>query len=168
MEATKVAVPVPCQCPGTPHPDGDTVYLRSKLGLGAGIELQRLVVEANQNRDNAAALSGKLAEAYVRLGVCGWTFVNEHAKSIPVTTEAIESLLLSDFSRGAEVADKADELYMVTVLAPLVRRAATSLPTTPTDASTSAAPDGLPKRPKRSKRSSTSTTQTVATATTSP
>jgi hypothetical protein len=148
-----------------PHEE-DIVELRLKLGLAAGTQLQRLIVEANQNRSDNAELTGKLAEAYLLVGVVGWNLVTE-AGPTPVTPETIRTQLLDDFSRSAELADKADSLYMGPVLSPLVRRAATSSRTSSTTASTSAKPAGPSKARKRSKRSSTSTTQTVATATTS-
>ena len=55
MSTDPVAVGVgACQCPGTPHPDGDVVYLRPQLGLAAGIAIQRLIVEANQDAGRCA------------------------------------------------------------------------------------------------------------------
>jgi hypothetical protein len=159
-----LAVPAgPCPCPGTPHAEGDTVHLRQKLGLAAGIMLQRLIVEANQNRADSAELTGQLAEAYLRVGVASWTFVGDHERPIPVTPDTIQALLLDDFERGAPVADAADQLYMVPVLGPLVKRVANSSPSTMTNGSTSPMAGGSSKGRKRSKRSSTSTTQTDAT-----
>ena len=156
-----------CLCPGTPHGDGDFVYLRAKLGLAAGTQLQRLIVEANQNRADNAELTGKLAEAYLLLGVVDWNLVNEKG-SVPVTPDTIREHLLDDFARSAPVADAADDLYMGPVLSPLVQKVAELSSTSTTKGSTSARSNGASKRRKRSKPSSTSTTQTDATAKTSP
>jgi hypothetical protein len=168
MQSPTVAVPIgPCSCPGTPH-EHDSVDLRSKLGLAAGTMLQRLIVEANQSRPDAAELTGQLSEAYLRVGVVGWSFVDEKGKPVPVTPATLREYLLDDFERAIAVADAADDLYKVPVLGPLVLRAANSSPTTTTSESTSPTPrGGTPKRPRRSKPSSTSTTATGVTAMTS-
>jgi len=163
-----VAVPgVACPCPGTPHPEGDIVTLRGTLGLAAGTQLQTLIVQANQSKAETAEVAGALAEAYLRVGIVAWTFVDADGKPVPVSPDTIQSMLLDDFGRAAPVADAADGLYSGTVLGPLVNGAAKSSPTTPTERSTSPRASGSQKNPKPSRRSSTSTTQTDVTATTS-
>lgn len=143
-----------CLCPDTPHADGDFVSLRPKLGLASGIALQRLIVEANQQQGiDAAEMTGKLAEAYLLHGIAEWTLLDANGKPIPVTNETIQYQLLNDFARAEAAADKADDLYMGPVLAPLVNRALASSPTTRTNGSTSRSPSGASKRPKRSKPS---------------
>lgn len=163
-----VPVEVACRCPGTPH-DEDVVYLRPRLGLAAGIAVQKLIVQAHQTESptDAADLTGVLAEAYLRAGVVSWTFADADGGSVPVTTDSVKALLLDDFEVGAVVADRADDLYMGPVIAPLLRRASTSLLSTPTNGSTSPHGNGARHRPKRSKRSSTTTTRTAGTAKTS-
>jgi hypothetical protein len=156
-----------CQCPGAPHPDGDLIYLRPRLGLAAGIAIQRLVVEANQDRSDSAEITGRLAEAYLLHGVADWNLVGEGGKAIPVNADSIRLYLLSDFARSAPAADAADDLYMAAVLGPLVNRALASSPTTSTSASTSVTPRGKSKARRPSKPSSTITTPTDATAATS-
>jgi hypothetical protein len=153
-----------CGCPDTPHTDGDFVSLRPKLGLAAGTALQNLIVKAHQSSGmDAAALTGILAEAYLLHGVAEWTLLDSNSKPIPVTPETIRYQLLDDFSRSEAAADKADDLYMGPVLAPLVQRALASLPTTPTNGRTSPTRLGA-KRPKSSKRSSTTTSPMDSTA----
>lgn len=163
-------VQIPCPCPGTPHPDGDTVYLKDKLDLHDGIAVQHLIIAANQPTDrmDAAHLTGVLAEGYLLYGVEAWTLVDEEGHTIPVTQESIRGRLLSDFASAAPVAEKADDLYMASVILPLVKRASMSSPSTPTNGSTSVPPAGTPKTPKRSKRSSTTTIPTAGTEQTSP
>ena len=166
MATEDIAVPVGvCLCPGTPHEDGDFVYLRAKLGLAAGTTLQRLIVEANQNRADNADLTGKLAESYLLLGVASWNLVDDKGHPVPVNPQTITTHLLDDFARAAPVADIADGLYMGPVLAPLVQKALASSSSTTTNGLTSVKPDGRSKRPKRSKPSSTSTTPMVVTET---
>jgi hypothetical protein len=161
-------VPIACPCPGTPHPDGDTVSLREKLGLAAGIAIQRMVIDANQNRPDTAELTGKLAEGYLLHGVEAWTLVGENGGAVPVNETTIRQRLLDDFTVAAPIADAADKLYMAAVILPLVNGAQTSSPSTPTNGSTSRPRSGTSKRPKPSKQSSTTTTLTELTETTSP
>jgi len=165
MDTANVAVEVACPCPGTPHP-ADTVYLREKLGLAGGAMLQRLVIEVQQSGAGGAEASGALAEAYLRVGVADWTFVDEAGKRVPVNPDTLRDILLSDFALSMPVADKADDLYLQPVLGFLLSRAQNSSRTTTTNGSTSPTAGGSRKPRTRSKPSSTSTTPTADTATT--
>jgi hypothetical protein len=157
-----VAVPVACPCEGTPHQDGDTVYLHPKLGLAAGIAVQKLIIEANQTEErlSAAELTGVLAEGYLLHGVAAWTLVDDQGKSLPVDKDTIRKKLLDDFTVGAPVADAADDLYMEAVLLPLVKKVSDSSRSSRTNGSTSAPKAATRKRQKPSKQSSTTTSQT--------
>lgn len=143
--------------------DEDTVYLRPRLGLAAGIAVQKLIVDANtaDTPVSAAELTGVLAEAYLLHGVAAWSFPD------PVNPVTIHARLLSDFEVGAPVAEKADELYMQSVLAPLLKKASNSLRATSSNGSTSARGNGAQRAKKPSKRSSTTTTPTGVIETTS-
>ena len=171
MEQVKVA----CPCPGTPHEE-DTVGLRPKLGLVGGTIVQGVVVAAKKAADEAggpldvAVTTALVSEAYLLQGVAEWSFVDQLGKPVPVTAETIRSILLDDFTLASQVSEKADELYMESVIRPLLVPASTSLPPTPINASTSAPNGNTPKRPRRSRRSSTTTTPTddTETTTTSP
>ena len=165
MDTVKVEG-VACPCPGTPHPEGDTVELRARVGLAGGAQLQTLIVRANADGMDTAELTGKLVEGYLLVGVCGWSFVDDKGKPIPVTPDTIRSLLLDDFERASPVAEKADSLYEGPILGPLVNGAASSSRSTRTRGSTSQKAPGSRKSPRRSKPSLTSTTPTVVTATT--
>lgn len=158
---------VVCPCPGTPHPDGDTVDLFARLDLPRGAELQSRALLARQLELDGPALIGYLKAAYVRVGVAGWTLVDDEGKAEPVTPDNIERLLISDFGRAAPIAEKADELYFDPVLAPLLNGAARSSHSTTTVASTSANGSTSHKPRRRSRPSSTSTTPTAATEATS-
>lgn len=170
-----------CPCPGAPHPDGDDVYLRPRLGLKEGIAVQKLVIDARreQERLDAAEATGVVAEGYLLYGVIGWTFVDADGAALPVNRQTITERLLDDFTVGEKVADVADDLYMAAVLLPLLRQVPSFSPAGPTNgstsrASTSAKATGRSRStrrssssPKRSTPSSTTTTQTGATVMTS-
>ena len=160
-------VTIPCPCPGAPHEE-DTVTLRDKLGLRAGVSIQNLLVDTitqSADRMTAADITGLLVEGYLLYGIESWTLVDAKRNPVPVSKETITDILLSDFTLAEPIANVADGLYPKAVADPLVRRANQSSPPTPTDESTSAPPTTL--RPKPSKQSSTTTTPTDGTETTS-
>lgn len=159
-------IPTTCPCPGTPHPDGDTVTLRDKLGLKAGVMLQGSLIKANKDGVSDSEMTGLIVEAYVLHGVEAWTFVDAEGKPVPVSEATIRSLLLDDFSLSIAVSNAADDLYFGPMIVPLVLSGSISSPPSPTDESTSAA-TSKPSR-KRSRRSSTTTTPTDAIATITP
>jgi hypothetical protein len=161
-----------CQCPGAPHADGDYVYLRPKLDLRGGFRVKRRLIDLNRAafgedaKVEMAELEIGLAESYLSEGIFSWNLVDEEGADRPLTPETLAEFLFSDYSRAELAADKADDLYRPAVLDPLVERALSSLPDTPTNGSTSPTNGAGRKRPKRSKRSSTTTTPTGSTATT--
>jgi hypothetical protein len=145
--------------------DGNEVGLRDKLGLAAGIEIQATVRGLIGQPD--AVIVAALVEAYVRHGIESWTFTDEDGAPVPVTPETIQSMVLDDFTLATPVAEAADALYEDAVLGPLVRAAANSSPTTPTESSTSPMDSGSDENPTQSSPSSTSDSPTDDTETTS-
>jgi hypothetical protein len=173
-----------CQCPGTPHPDGDVVELRDKMGYTGGSVLQAEMAEylstPIRERGPWTRLNARLKGLYLEEGIEGWNLLDAEGKPIPVSTLTIREQFLDDFTqadRATAIADAADDLYYEAVLAPLVNRLLESSPSTPTNGSTSQTPStetaptespstpGSPKRRKPSKRSSTTTSQMGATVT---
>lgn len=142
-----------------------TVSLRPKLGLAAGIELQqkfRALLQMDP-RPSHPEITGALTEAYLLVGVAEWTLTDDMGP-IPMSRENIATYLLSDFELAQPVADVADDMYYGPVLSPLVASLSSSLRGMPTKRLTSVTNGSSQKPRKRSKRSSTSTTQTDATA----
>ena len=170
-----------CQCPNTPHADGDVVRLRERLGLAAGIAVQKLIIEANtaDNNIEGARRTGLMAEGLLLYGVESWNLVGLDGHPLPVSPETIRVQLLDDFERGQVASEKADDLYSLAVLSPLLKQVRTLSPPSPRDGSTSAtgssekAKAASPstrssrKPPKRSKPSSITSTQTGAITVTS-
>ncbi len=135
-----VAVHVgPCRCsgrPDSPHPDGDTVWLRPKPGVEMGLAAEGALRRSGRRPgDVDAALGG----VFIRYGIDHWTFVDPKGAPVPVTSDAIDEWLPWD-NGGYEVADAADNLYAGTVLAPLLRRQNGQQPPTPALPSTSPTP----------------------------
>lgn len=166
-----VNVEVECPCPGTPH-EHDTVGLRPKLSLRAGVMLQsflrrNLAPQEGEPAPDQAEVIGLLTEGFVSHGVASWSFVDAKGKPVPVNEKTIAEILLSDFALATPVADQADELYGGPVIDPLLVQVSTSSPDSQTDPSTSANGANGSKPKKRSKRSSTSTSPMADTATTS-
>lgn len=156
-----------CRCPGTPH-ETDTVGMRPRLGLAAGVALQRAVADfllSSERRTEDKAI-GILVEYYVLEGVAEWNLVDENGKPLPLNDQTMREQLLDDFARSRAIADKGDDLYKGPVLGPLLSGASKSSKTTSSNGSTSAKASTSLKLPKRSKPSSTTTSQTDSTETT--
>ncbi len=128
-----------CECPDTPHEEGDVVYVAPTLPLAGGLQAES---------DRAAALAAAIATAgpmpqggyseaakesmavymveqlrqkwlvtYVRYGAKDWNLIGESGP-LPFSVEA----LVADYSLARLVADKCDELYGETVALPLLQR----------------------------------------------
>lgn len=119
-----------CGCPGTPHPDGDIAELRPYLDYAGGAEALAAIKSVG---DDTARLAEVLGPVFIRRGVVAWNLIDEDGEPIPVTREALDGLRWED---AYELADRADDLYGVQVLAPLVRRMNGSSKTGPTSGST--------------------------------
>lgn len=157
MEDLPVEVAIgPCTCPGTPHEDGDKVYLRPKLGMARALAVIRTAAF-----DDVAVAEMQLAIGYARFGIVDWNLSNGDGKRMPVDGDHLSKFAEED-PRAVIVALKGDDMYADEVLAPLRTMAANSSRTTQTTDETSAT-NGTPSstsRRKPSKRSSTTTTQT--------
>lgn len=170
MSDSLVPVAVACPCPGTPHADGDTVFLAPHLSLKGGLLAEATMVRVwgklNTSRkvpeqtQASLEIEASLREVYVLDGVKDWTFLDEVGEKVEVNEDSIRSVLLSNFTLARPVGDKADELYTASVLDPLLARLSKSSPSSPRRASTSTSPSSpsSTRRPKLLKPSSTSTT----------
>ena len=123
----------PCQCKGTPHPDGDVVYLSPVLTMAGGMAARAAIAE---NFSDVVGLQERLARIWLSHGIVGWNFVDDFGQPIPYTAERAATALPYD-GGGREVAEAADDLYAEAILRPLRERSSSSSPTGPTDASTS-------------------------------
>ena len=158
-----VPVAVACPCPGTPHSDGDTVFLSPKIGFNAGVIADSKLVDILRGSGDVDAVKAALLTTYITDGVRAWTFVDAEGADIKVTPESIAAILLSDYELGVVVAEAADPLYSKAVTNPLLRRMSESSPTSPTNGSTSRKRGSSAKRPKASEPSLTSITPTDST-----
>ena len=156
-------VSVTCPCPGTPHADGDTVYLLPKMGLQGGITAEHQILSFGGDQ---SALVGALTETFVRFGVVAWTFVDANGKPVPCTDEKRQELLLTDYTLARDIGDKADELYSAAVIDPLACRLSNGSGRPSRDRSTSPKRRSASKRPKPLQPSSTTTSPMAATTTT--
>lgn len=165
MSDSLVPVAVACPCPGTPHSDGDTVFLGPKLSFRAGVMADSKIADIVNGSGDVDEVKAALLETYVLDGVKAWTFVDAEGTDVPVEPSTIRAWLLSDYALGVIVAEKADALYGQSVTDPLVRRISASSPNGQTNGSTSVKPASLAKRRKRSSPSSTTTSPTEGTGT---
>jgi hypothetical protein len=153
-------VPVPlgyCPCMGTPHADGDTVYLYPELSMSGGMAAQGAISAASTDMGiDEVRLQELLAMVWIRHGVAAWTFLDDSGADIPVNTANIAAAL--PYAKGGrQVADKADDLYAEAVTAPLVERLAALSKRGPTRTPSPTSPKRI-TRSKQRKPSSTATT----------
>jgi hypothetical protein len=156
-------VTIGCVCPGAPH-EQDTITLRDTLTFRQGkrIQYEVALLEDDQRSDIAYVLA-LLTEAYILAGIEAWTLTDEEGKPIAVSEDTIRARLLTRPSEADAAAEAADGLYQEAVMLPLLRRASSSSPPTPTSGSTSPRKGSAPKRPKPLKPSLTSISRTDAT-----
>lgn len=109
-----------CPCAGEPHPDGDVVFLYPELPVSAGIRARAFFVEGMTGELDTVAIQERIADLWLSVCVASWTFVHDDGSPIPVTAENVVRAL--PYGKGGrEVADKADDLYVASVTAPLVK-----------------------------------------------
>lgn len=119
-----------CACPGTPHDDGDVVYLSPVISLDGGIAAEQDVVKAEGDTDKLIRL---WVRTFLTFEAKGWNLVDEAGEPVPFSLDA----LFSDYGLARPAADKAVDLYGDTVLGPLLKRLVGRSPTGQTTATTS-------------------------------
>ena len=163
---------IPCICPpleGKPRHASDTVTLRQRLGFRESLAAQNAVyVLKSEDPDATAAdVLAVLTESYLLSGIEAWSVVGVDGKPIDPTKPAIREYLLPHMDAALAVAEAADDLYRETVITPLVDRASTSSPPTPTDGPTSPTSSSEEPNQNHSSPSSITTTPMDDTETTS-
>lgn len=118
-----------CACPGTPHEEGDFVYLAPTLSAEGGIAAEQ---DMTSTRDSDE-LTRKWLITFVRFGARGWNLVDEDG-DVPFDVDD----LLADWAIARPVALRAGELYQAAVIAPFQQQPAKRSPTGRTRATTSA------------------------------
>jgi len=126
----------PCECPGTPHVDGDIVWLSPKPDLEMGLAVREALRQSGSLRGDADAA---VRSALIRYGVKAWN-VRDESGPLRITTDRVAQRL--GWGEGAiRVSDAVKELYWDTVLDPLGVTRSTSAPSTPDEPSTSPNPE---------------------------
>lgn len=155
MDLQPIEIPIgACRCPGTPHTDGDVVYLAPELSMLGGMAAQGAIAMSGTD---PIALQEALGTVWIRHAVIDWNLIDEDGDKLALTQDNITRSL--PYARGGRVvAERADDLYHEAILAPLEERVAKLSKRGPKDDSTS--------RTKASprKRQSPSSTATTAEA----
>lgn len=113
-----------CECPGTPHPNGDTVTFPKTLPF----EMLARVIGAIYDSDHQPNIRNAW-DIYLFEAPVSWNLLDEEGDPVPLSREGLEALPFAD---QYEIADYADSLYRDTVLSPLVRRMSRLSETGPT------------------------------------
>lgn len=133
-----------CRCPGGPHPDGDLAYLRPFLDYAGGAEALRAMRTADGDVEKFDELVGPV---YIRRGMLGWNRLDEAGEPVPVPDDPATAM---PYDEAYWLAEKADDLYGGSVLAPLVKQLEMSSRTGPTGSSPSTTSRSRSTRRKRS------------------
>lgn len=148
------AAPIPvkfgeCPCPGTPHADGDTIFLRSELDLQGGFTFTS-AFSTNAQDEGGMPIEQALGMAYLVAGITDWTFLDADGARIPASRTNISKLKWTP--AVGEIAQVAGQRYGVAALLPLVAIAQRSSLPGPTRRarSTSATKPSSVKRRRRS------------------
>ena len=128
-----------CACPGTPHPDGDTVTILARPSLALGLAATADIIAA---AGDGSILAQRWQVTYIRLGAVGWNLLDIDGEPVPFDAQ----VLLDDYGFSYNVADKADDLYSAAILRPLTERLNETSRTGRTSASTSQRVRSTPKR----------------------
>lgn len=142
-----IEVVVPCSCPGKPH-EQDTVSLPDVADVRIGAAVMSAV---NNSPASIPDMEGAIAAAMIHAAPRAWTFTDENGP-LELTAENIDARLTWNHG-GAEVAEKANELYAGDVFAPLVRKRSKGSRSGPTPSSTSRSRPSGPSTPSSGKPS---------------
>lgn len=116
-------VKVACPCPGTPHPEGDVVWLKPEpdvaLFVAFNITFESVRGSALSLQTWYADMQGALSELYLRHGIRAWSFTDEKGDAVLIFPSTVARLLPYN-KGGKEVADACDALYSTVLLAPFV------------------------------------------------
>lgn len=145
-----------CTCPGTPHEEGDIIFLRPTVSLAGGLALERdFVAAAGTDLESIQTdLTARWLVTCIRYGAMGWNVIDD-AGPVAFDVEAV----IADYTIARPVADVAAELYTDTVLLPLARRLSGISPSGSTTDSTSATAQPTRKPRKRSSRATSAATK---------
>ena len=144
-----------CRCPGTPHTEGDHVYLAPRLTATAGAAATAAV---NATGVTVPDIIGALAGVFMAHCIVRWDFLMAGEKVGTTEDVPINRLTIDEYlpwgEGGSIVTEACDGLYAEDFLRPLGLRPSRSSAAGQTEPSTSATRPSGPKRPKRSRRSS--------------
>lgn len=155
-----------CACPGTPHPEGDGVWLTPTVSLAGGLALEAdlraaLVEAATSDQWNEEAVStlvtSKWLTTALRHCAVGWNLEDE-AGPVPFDVDR----LLADYTLARHVADAAADLYSETVLVPLAQSVSGASANGSSNGSTSLTARSTRKSPRRSSRATSAATKQSA------
>ena len=144
----------PCECPGTPHEDGDKAWLRPRLTAEGGYRATHILATA----EDADETAGALGVCFLVDGLVRWTLLDEAGEPVPHDEVMLRSGALDWETTLSPIAERAGVLYTDSVLNPLLRGRKPPLQDGQTTASTSPTIDSSSGSPTPSEPSTTPTT----------
>jgi hypothetical protein len=144
----------PCECPNTPHAEGDKAWLRPRLTIDGGLRASWAMLEATDRDETWASLS----MVYLADGLVRWNLLDDAGLPIPITEDVLRSGALDWETTLSPIAERANVLYTDSVINPLRKGRKAPLQSGQTTVSTSATTDSSPPSPTPSEPSTTPTT----------
>ena len=146
---------VECPCAGTPH-EADTVTFHAVLPMAggmAGMAAFHTAATTHGANLNGIRLAELLFPVYMKHAVESWTFLDPIGEPLAVA----DGDAVLPFGVKYAIADAADDLFGEEIARPLVATISRSLPSGPTEPSTSPTPISGASRRRRSEPSSHAT-----------
>ena len=144
----------PCECPNTPHAEGDKAWLRPRLTPEGGYRAMHVLMTATDTDETA----GALGMTFLVDGLVRWTLLDDAGKEVPTDEETLRSGALDWETTLAPIAERAAVLYTMSAMNPLLKGRETPLQLGQTEASTSPTTDSSEMSPMPSGPSTTPTT----------
>lgn len=106
-----------CTCPGSPHPDGDLVYLNPSLPFLGGVAARSVLAAFG----DPVVAEETLGRVYLRHGVIGWNLLDARGRPRTFSAEGVEAEFPWS-TGGRAIVEACDDLYQEEILAPLRER----------------------------------------------
>lgn len=141
----------PCECPGTPHTDGDKAWLRPRLTAEGGLHATYLAQTATEESATYTALG----MAFLVDGLVRWTLLDDEGQPVPTDEATLRSGSIDWDGTLATIAERGFALYTESVVNPLQRGRKAPSRRGRTEASTSPTPGSFSQSPTPSEPSTT-------------
>lgn len=111
-----------CECPDTPHADGDHAYLRPRLSPEGGMAAAFVLTELEKG-DTLVDYMRVMGMVLIEDGLVAWDVLDDDGEPAPFDKASIRSGMYDYESTLKPIIDRAFELYEASVMRPLQQMA---------------------------------------------